>query len=153
MNECQRIASQLERALNGGAWYGPSWREALEGVTREAAVRRPIADAHSIAEIALHTSTWQDVVRQRLRGEKPNVTDADDWKAAAVPNEAAWAALVASVFDTGRALKEEIERFPAEKLEEQRPGVNDTWYALIVGEMQHVLYHAGQVGLIKKAGA
>ena len=39
MNECQRLAAQFERALEGGAWYGPSWKEALEGVTRVQAGR------------------------------------------------------------------------------------------------------------------
>jgi len=151
MNESKRLASQLERALNGGAWHGPSWREALEGVTREDALHRPIPEAHSIAEIVLHFTTWQDVVRRRLEGESPQVSDAEDWPTAVFPDEAAWSAAVARLFDTGRSLREVIERFPVERLEEQRPGVDDTWFALIIGQLQHMLYHGGQIGLLRKA--
>lgn len=90
MNESQRLADQLTRALNGNAWHGPSWKETLEGVTREAALHRPIPDGHSIAEVLLHATTWNDVVRRRLEGETPQVSDAQDWPSAALADDAAW---------------------------------------------------------------
>ena len=152
MNECQRLAAQFERALEGGAWYGPSWKEALEGVTRVQALHRPIPEAHTIAEVVLHAITWHDVVRRRIAGETPpQVPDDQDWPQAALPDEAAWTRTVARLFDTGRALREEVARFSPDRLQDLRSGVDDTWYGLIVGEMQHVLYHAGQVGLLKKS--
>jgi hypothetical protein len=151
MNESERLAQQYQRALNGEAWHGPSWREALEGVTREAALRRPIPEAHSIAEIVLHETTWHDVVRRRFEGESPEVTDAQDWPAARFTDDAAWDAAVRRLFDTGSALSETVARFPAERLEAKRPNVDGTWYELAIGQLQHVLYHAGQVSLLRKA--
>jgi len=153
MNESQRLGDQLTKALTGDAWHGPSWREALEGVTREAALHRPIAEAHTIAEILLHATTWHDVVRRRLEGESPQLSDSQDWPPAAFGDEAAWSAAVANLFETGSALAATVGRFPAEKLHEKRPGVDGTWYELVIGELQHVLYHAGQVALLKKARA
>jgi len=151
MNENQRLAEQLTRAWNGNAWHGPSWREALEGVGREAAVGRPIAEAHTIGEILLHATTWNEVVRRRLEGESPEVSDAEDWPSMQFKDEAAWTAAVTRFFETGKALTETIERFPSEKLNDKRPGVDGTWYELMIGQLQHALYHAGQVGLLKKA--
>jgi hypothetical protein len=151
MNESERLADQLTKALKGGAWHGPSWREALEGVRREEAVHRPIPEAHTIAEVLLHATTWHDVVRRRLEGESPQVTDAEDWPNMAFQDEGAWAAAVARLFETGGALVETVRRFPPAKLHEKRPGVDATWYELIIGQLQHVLYHAGQIGLLKKA--
>ena len=151
MNECERLADQLTRALNGDAWHGPSWREALEGITREAALHRPIPEAHTIAEIVLHATTWHDVVRRRLEGESPEVSDAQDWPAASFSDEASWSAAVARLFETGNTLAATVRRFPAGKVHGTRPGVDGTWFELIIGELQHVLYHAGQVGLLKKA--
>lgn len=151
MNESERLAGQLTRALNGGAWHGPSWKEALEGIGREAAVHRPIPGAHTIAEVLLHTSTWHDVVRRRLEGESPEVSDAEDWPSAGFKDEGAWSAAVARLYETGTALAGTIQGFPAEKLHEKRPGGDGTYYELMIGELQHVLYHAGQVGLLKKA--
>jgi hypothetical protein len=154
MNECQRLAKELEKAFSGEAWHGPSWRELLEGVPAAAAAERPVARAHTIAEIVLHATTWQDVVRRRLDGESPAVSDAEDWPAAsAVSEEAAWRTAVARLMDTARALHEKVERFPAERLHERRPGMEQTWYTMIAGELQHTLYHAGQVSLLKKAAA
>jgi len=153
MNESQRLGDQITRALTGDAWHGPSWREALEGVTREAALHRPIPEAHTIAEILLHATAWHDVVRRRLEGESPQLSDAQDWPPATFSDEAAWSAAVARLFETGSALAATVGRFPAEKLQENRPGVDGTWYELVIGELQHVLYHAGQVTLLKKARA
>lgn len=151
MNESERLAAELDRALHGGAWHGPSWREALEGVGARAATARPIPGAHSIAEIVLHATTWHDVVRRRLEGERPQVEDAEDWPPAAPADDAAWAAEVERLLATGRALCETVRRFPAERLVEERPRGEGTWYALVSGELQHVLYHAGQVALLRKA--
>jgi hypothetical protein len=154
MNESERLAQQLERALNGNAWYGPSWREALDGVTREAALRRPIPEAHTIAEIVLHATTWQDVVRRRLAGETPSQpTDAEDWPSGQLGDDRAWEAATKRLFDTGRGLGEAMAKFPPERLVEPRPGVDGIWYDLLVGVLQHVLYHAGQVALLRKASA
>jgi len=143
----------MNRALNGDAWHGPSWRETLDGVTREVALHRPIPEAHSIAEVVLHATTWHEVVRRRLGGEAPEVTDAQDWPAPKLKDEAEWEAAVARLFETGGALVATVNRFPAEKLLEKRPNVEDTWYALIAGELQHMLYHDGQIGILKKAHA
>ena len=151
MNDCERLADQIQRALNGNAWHGPSWREALEGVTREAAFLRPIPEAHTIAEIVMHATTWHDVVRRRLDGEAPDVPDAEDWPPGTIRDEAAWSAAVARLFETGSALAVTIREFPVERLHDRRPGVDGTWFDLIVGELQHVLYHGGQVGLLRKA--
>jgi uncharacterized damage-inducible protein DinB len=151
MSESKRLAKEIEKALNGEAWHGPSWRENLEGLSREAATRRPIPEAHTIAEVLLHATTWNDVVRRRIQGESPKVSDAENWPVAAFSDDAAWSTAVARFFETGKALVATIERFPDARLEEKRPNVDGTWYELVSGQLQHALYHAGQVGLLKKA--
>ena len=151
MNESERLADQIERALNGEAWHGPSWREVLKDVSRGAALERPLAEAHSIAEIVLHATTWHDVVRRRLLGEVPEVTDELDWPRPSIASEEDWQAAVTRFFDTGRALRDAVAVFPPERLLEKRPNVDQTWYTLAIGILQHDLYHAGQVGLLRKA--
>ena len=153
MNDSERLAIELDKALNGGAWHGPSFREALDGVDLAGALQRPIPAAHSIAEIVLHATTWHDVVRRRLGGETPQVEDSEDWPPTAIADEAAWKATVHRLRETGQALCESVRTFPVERLNEKRPRVDDTWYALISGELQHVIYHAAQVVLLKKSAA
>src|SRR5262245_23310010 len=108
MNESARLATQLTKALKGGAWHGPSWQEALDGIGREAAVHRPISDAHTIGEIVLHVTAWNDVVRRRIEGESPQVSDAEDWPPAAIQDERAWSAAVARLFESGAALTDTV---------------------------------------------
>lgn len=152
MNESKRLAEQLTRALNGEAWHGPSWREVLDGLGHRAAAHRPIAEGHTIAEVLLHATTWNDVVRRRLEGESPEVTESEDWPpAASLDNDAAWSAAQTRFFESGRSLADTVARFPTDKLVEKRPGVDGTWYELVAGQLQHLLYHAGQAGLLRKA--
>jgi hypothetical protein len=129
MTDSDRTATQFHNVLFGETWYGPSWRQLLEGVSAREAHRRPIPEAHTIAEIVQHTTTWHDVVRRRLNGETPDVTDAEDWPAAE-DNDPAWSRAKERLFETGQAL----------------------WLDLMLGELEHVIYHAGQVGVLRKAG-
>jgi uncharacterized damage-inducible protein DinB len=151
MNEGERLADQLDKALNGEAWHGPSWREVLDGIGFQAALKRPVPNAHGIADIVLHTTTWHDVTRRRLAGETPTVTDDQDWPRPASASEAEWQAAVQRLFESGRSLSDSIASFPPERLFEERPNKAGTWYALMIGMLQHDLYHAGQVGLLRKA--
>jgi uncharacterized damage-inducible protein DinB len=153
MNESARLAQQVRLALFGEAWYGPSWSEILEGIPREAAVARPLPDVHTIAEIVLHTITWHDAIRRRILGETPEVSDAEDWPDRNPVDEASWNALVQQLLRTGRELVEAMTGFPPDRLQEPRPGLGpeETWYRLFCGQMQHILYHLGQVALLKKA--
>jgi uncharacterized damage-inducible protein DinB len=153
MNDVERLALELDRALHGAAWHGPSWREALEGVDRDTAVRRPIPAAHTIAEIVSHASVWFDVVRRRLEGESPQVPDDEDWRPSVPDSDAAWSAAVAASMERGDALLETVRKFPPARLYETRPKVDATWYELVSGELQHVIYHAGQVILLRKTAA
>lgn len=151
MNDSARLAKQLDMALHGGAWHGPSWKEILEGMTSAMAANRPIAQAHSIVDIVRHSTTWNDVVRLRLEGELPNVPNEENWPETVTP-EKDWDAILARFFDRGVALRETIAAFPPERLLEKRPSPADgTWEDLILGQLQHVLYHAGQAAILKKA--
>lgn len=151
MNAALALATELEKALFGGAWHGPSWSEAVSGVSAEASERRPIPEAHTIAEIVAHASKWFEVVNQRLRGENPDVSDAEDWPVAEGLAPGDWELLRDRSLERARTLVETVRRFSPERLHETRPGMKDTWFELILGELQHVLYHAGQVGILKKA--
>lgn len=152
MTETHRINSQLKRAYHGEAWHGPSLRELLDGVTAEQAVARPIPNTHSIWELVNHIVAWEQIARRRLEGEAmievpddvnfPPVTDA---------SEAAWQAALQSLEASNRSLRESIKRIDDAKLEENVPETGYSNYFLLHGVIQHDLYHAGQIALLKKA--
>jgi len=150
MSETGRIADQLRRAFEGEAWHGPGLKEVLAGVTAPRAAARPIASAHSIWEIVAHVAAWEDTVRRRLQGELVELTDAEDWPRAEDAGEKAWAALLRRLEDGNVALRQTILGFDDSRLDQPPGGNRSTAYTLMHGAIQHDLYHAGQIALLKK---
>jgi hypothetical protein len=153
MKETTRIAEQLRRTVEGGAWHGPSLLEVLEGVTPRQAAAKPVAGWKSIWELVLHAIVWQDVVRARIAGRFPNVPigGPKDWPPPPRPTAAAWKAAVAKLRRSNAALVKAARRFPQAKLD--RP-LREGWssaYVHLHGAAQHNLWHAGQISALKRA--
>ena len=102
--EIARIAEQLRRAVEGGAWHGPSVMETLAGVDARAAAAYPIKGAHSIWEILNHITAWTHAIVRRLNGEAVELQGADDWPPVTDGSEPAWQAAIASF----RAAQQEL---------------------------------------------
>lgn len=150
--EAERIIDQLERSFEGDAWHGSSLSEILCCITVEQAASRPIPDAHSIWEIVLHTSVWQRTVRQRLQGTPiVSLPDHEDWPPVDDTSPGAWSAAVAELRSEYEKLREEAEKWRGRDLEERTEGQRYTVYEMLHGVIQHNLYHAGQIALLKKA--
>jgi uncharacterized damage-inducible protein DinB len=152
MREIQRIEDQLGRALEGHAWHGPAVRELLADVTAAKAAARPLSDAHNIWEIVLHIATWEDVVRRRLQGEAvADLPPEQDWPPIPDISEAAWRKVIDDLERVHRSLREAIERSGEMQLAEMVPGKEHSVYHMLHGVIQHDLYHAGQIAVLKKA--
>ena len=151
--EVERIADQIERALEGEAWHGPSLREALEGVSAEVAAARPIASAHSIWEIVHHLAAWNSAIRGRVGGERVDTPAEGDWPPVEDASEAGWSRALEWLDDGSRQVLEAVRRVPDTRLDEPlMEGGKTSAYRTLHGYIQHVLYHAGQIVLLKKAG-
>ena len=153
MNEIERILDQLKRAYEGEAWHGPSVREALDGITAEQAHARPLANAHNIWELANHIAVWEDVGRRRLEGDRAAIaiSTPEDWPPADDHSEAAWGQAKASLDRGHQALVDAIARVPDSRLDEPILEGLSTVYVTLHGVIQHDLYHAGQIAILKKA--
>ena len=151
MSEVERIQQQLKAALEGPAWSGPSVLEVLEGVSAARAAKRSIKGAHSIWEITLHIAVWEDVVRRRAMGEKFIPTDEQDWPAVKVKTPAAWQAVIRKLKAGNKALREVVGGFDDARLDQILvPGGTASAYRTFHGAVQHDLYHAGQIAVLKK---
>ena len=152
MREAERIADQLRRAHEGEAWHGPSLKELLEGVTAASAAARPVASAHSIWELVRHIAAWERVALLRLAGEPARFYNTiEDWPEGEASDESAWQQTLVRLGETNAGLREAVLLLDDSKLDEPiLPGMSST-YVTLHGVAQHTLYHAGQVGLLKKA--
>jgi uncharacterized damage-inducible protein DinB len=151
--ECARIADQLRRAFEGQAWHGPSLKELLADVDAEQAAARPIANAHSIWELVSHIEVWARAAYESMNGvPMPKIVGTpEDWPSSESSAEA-WSAAKQQLFATGGALANAIGSFADSRLTEIVPGrPKYDFYILFHGVVQHSLYHAGQIALVKKA--
>ena len=152
MNEIERIQDQIVRSLEGEAWHGPSLLELLSGVEAQAAMARPLPQAHTIWEIVLHLSATAELVGARLGGEARTLSPEEDWPAPSSGGGAgAWEADRQRLEQVHRALIEALADLDASRLEAPIvPGFSSV-YVTLHGLVQHNLYHAGQIALLKKA--
>ena len=152
MNEIQRIVDQLKRSWGGEAWHGPSLSELLADVDAAKAAAHPVGGAHSIWELVLHLATWDRTVAGRLRewhGRDPS--DSENFPTVAATTESAWKAARESLASAHRDLEEAVSTWPDDHLGETVPNKPYSVYVMLHGAVQHELYHAGQIALLKKA--
>ena len=155
MSERDRIADQFRRAFDGDAWHGPSVMALLKDVTAEQADARPIAGAHTIWELTQHIRAWEGACLRRLNGDPAQLPDSEDWSDINDRSEAAWERTKQSLIETHQQLLQAISSLDDSRLDQ--PIINDpqttysTVYVTLHGGVQHDLYHAGQIAILKKA--
>jgi uncharacterized damage-inducible protein DinB len=153
MSETARIADQLRRAFSGDAWHGDSLFEILDGVTAAQAAARPIPHAHTIWELVLHIAAWDGAVRRRLGGEAVALSDEQNFPPVRDTSESAWRKTLEHVRRVHDELVQAVSESPDTRLAEQVPGkqgAHYNFYYMLHGVVQHELYHAGQIALLKK---
>lgn len=147
----QGIVDQLQRAWDGDPFHGPALRAILDGVAAPAAFARKLAGAHSIAEIALHIAVWEDVVQRRLGGELIDaVPDDQDWPPVREQTPGTWQDVQRRLEDAHARLEQKVAAFPEARLGEPVPARDYDVEYMLHGIVQHSLYHAGQIALLKK---
>ena len=153
MSEIERVLDQMRRAYEGEAWHGPSLREALAGVAAAEAAARPIPGAHTIREIVLHLAAWEETLRRRLEGEPVREPEEGDWPLSGDAGEDAWRELLARLDERHRRVREAVAALAGRDLDEPPYEGSVPLYQVLHGTIQHTLYHAGQIVLLKKATA
>ena len=127
--------------------------EILEGVTAARAAARPIAHAHTIWDLVLHIAAWDDAVLRRLGGAAVELSDVENFPPVTDTSDAAWRKALAEVRSVHEKLAAAVAALPDSRLDEMVPGkegAHYTFYYMLHGVVQHELYHAGQIALLKK---
>ena len=132
MSQTNRLADQIRRAFYGEAWVGDALMEILSGVNAEVAAAHPFKNVHSIWELVLHIAAWDGAVRRRTAGQEVNLTDKQNFPPIEDKSETAW-------------------RGALELLKKTHDDLVKAVYYMFSGIVQHELYHAGQILILKKA--
>jgi uncharacterized damage-inducible protein DinB len=146
-SEIERIVDQMERAFDGNAWHGPSVMKILRGIGSNEASARLFPETHTVREIVAHMTAWKRIVARRVSGEVVKVTAAQDWP----KPTGAWSGAITELQRAHRDLIKAVRKLPASRLSARVPGKRHDFYVALHGMVQHDLYHAGQIALLKKA--
>jgi uncharacterized damage-inducible protein DinB len=156
-SEIDRIVDELQREHEGDPWHGSPLRTLLQGVSCEVAAARPIRNVHSVWEIVLHVTAWKNEVRRRLSGA-PAATPAEgDWPEVPSPTGQAWQSALEGLERAHQSLVTAVRELDESRLFEPTNDPRDpetgsgvSYYVLLHGIVQHDVYHAGQIALVRK---
>jgi uncharacterized damage-inducible protein DinB len=151
MSEAELIADQLHRAFYGHAWHGPALLELLKDVNAATASAHPIKDVHSIWELVLHITAWDNAGLIRLSGKICQVKGSKNFPPVSNPTESTWREAVATAKRTHDQLVKTVARLADDRLQDRVPGKRYNFLHMLHGIVQHELYHAGQIAILKKA--
>jgi hypothetical protein len=151
-SESLRIADQLRRAFTSDPWHGSPLLDLLAGITAEKARARPLRSVHSIWELVVHIDVYLQVALDATRGiPAPKLYGSEkDWPPLHDDSAAAWAAAEDRMFENAEKLAQTIEKLDDANLQATVPGRPYGFYYLFHGIVQHSLYHAGQIAMLKK---
>ena len=150
MREIERITDQLERAFKGEAWHGPSVLEIIEGMSSQQAAARPFDGIHSIWEIVLHIAAWKRAVLSRLNGDRAQLPAEEDWPMVTATSDEAWEQTRQALKQGSDDLRSTIAGLDESRLDQPIIEGLATVYVTLHGIVQHDLYHAGQIAILKK---
>ena len=151
MTEIARILDQCDRAMHGNAWHGdPIW-QILDGISAECAAAGPVAEAHTIWEIVLHMTFWEGVVTRRFAGQRAGLDEALNFPAAPDPTEENWQKTREEFRASNHELREALAKLHPSRLDELSAAGKRTFHDEAHGVIQHDVYHAGQIALLKKS--
>jgi uncharacterized damage-inducible protein DinB len=150
--ECDRIADQLYRMVQGDAWHGLPLEAVLTDVPPEMAALHSIPGADGIWELVHHMAAWAAIAQRRLDGEIVEVSPTDDWPPVGAVTRDAWTAALDALERSHADLRHAVLALGDGHLEDRTPGKPYTLYVLL-HVVQHAAYHAGQIAVIKRAVA
>jgi len=150
MTEVGRIIDQMRRAFDGKAWCGSSLRAVLADVTAKEAASKPIPNALSIWEMVLHLAAWKGAVRQRLARERVTLPVDGDFPPVKDTSEESWRSALKVLERRHEELQKSVAELADSRLDEPVVEGMATAYVTLHGSLQHDLYHASQIALLKK---
>ena len=151
MSEKEQLLDELQKVYRGDAWHGESLSEILSGISAAKAFAKPIPAAHSIWEISLHIAAWNETFTERLLGGvRPEPKDGD-FPVIGDSSEKGWKDTLKRVETAQQKLIDAVKNLREEDFSKQFANRDFTLSFFLHGIVRHIVYHSGQIGVLKKA--
>ncbi|MFN7940364.1 MAG: DinB family protein [Thermoanaerobaculia bacterium] len=155
--EISHLLDRLDRAFERKAWHGPNLRGSLRGVTASQAAWRPAPGRHNVWELALHCAYWKYAVWRQLTGERrgsfPFAGSNFFPRPEGPASETDWKRDLRLLATVHRRLRAAVAGIPPRLLGAKPAGSKYDRRTLVSGVVDHDLYHAGQIQLLKRLRA
>ena len=150
-NELKMYAAQLNENFAGEPWFGRNIQAILKEINEEIASQK-LNGQHSILELLYHMINWRLFTINRLEKSTATVKsfEKNDWQVLDHQDKSLWQKGIDQLNDTQQRLLNLINTMKDEDLQSpvhERDYENRT---LIIGIIQHDIYHLGQIAYIKK---
>jgi len=150
MTETERILDQYERALDGEAWHGDNVWKTLAAVEPEQAFLRILPETHTIWELVAHMTFWECQVTRRMLG-RPDLPEAGlnfpPIPAATAEN---WQLVLEQFRHSNEEFRAMLKAVQESQLDQPLSSPEKSVYVELHGVIQHHLYHAGQIAILRK---
>jgi uncharacterized damage-inducible protein DinB len=150
MDQVQRILQHYDASLHGDAWHGDAVWTILESVSLEEAAARSLAGAHSIWEIVSHMTFWEGVATTRLAGGKAGLVEELNFPAMPAATAEHWRKTLDDFGASNERFRQALQQLDPARLDELTAAGKRTYYGEAHGIIEHNIYHAGQIALLRK---
>ncbi|HUS77346.1 MAG TPA: DinB family protein [Patescibacteria group bacterium] len=123
----------------------------LSETSADEAYDRPLKSRHTIWELTLHIAAWKGEVTKALRGETFRILEPEqNWPPVESADEEAWREAKAMLRRVHGELIEALKGFDGARFDKKVKGAPFTFYVILHGLVQHDLYHAGQIAILRR---
>ncbi len=150
MSDIQRILNHYDGVLNGSAWHGDAIWQILDGIPAETAAARPFEGGHTIWEIVMHMTFWEGVATQRLAGQRAGLVEELNFPAMPAATNENWKQTLHQFRESNQQFQAALTKIDPARLDELTAAGKRTYYGEAHGVIEHTVYHAGQIVLLRK---
>jgi len=151
-NKIQRLVIKLKESFKGKPWFGDSLINKLNKIDFQDANIIVTDSSKSIAMIIQHLINWRLFVIEKLKGNESytiTINSNNDWCEIKIGNESEWIELLNRlIFTQAEIIKILEEQMINSQLENIVSGETYSFESLLIGIIQHDIYHSGQIGLL-----
>ena len=151
--EINSYINEFQTVYNGEPWYGKSLMAIINSADPKDVFKKQKSGSHSVYEITHHLYAWRDLLTKRLKGVNASieVNSKEDW--VPLPKEqtaATWKELIKKLGQNQYELIESLAKLNDEDLDKDLANTSNSLRTFLNGQLQHDIYHIGQVALAIK---
>ena len=145
--------SEFETIYNGEPWYGKSLMAVIYSADPKNVFKKQKSEGHSAYEITHHLYAWRNLLANRLKGDNASIeiNSKEDWAPLSKEQTTAtWKELVKKLEQNQQELIESLTKLNDEELDMDLANTSNSLRTFLNGQIQHDIYHIGQVALAIK---